>query len=441
MSHEKRGTGAFRRRPGRRLAAHVTLLVALGTAGCDSLLEVNDPDLVVPESITQSELFWAGAIGDFMDGVSSSDGMIVYVGMFTDEFELSGTFPTRLEVDERNIQLTNSTMEDAYRDLHAARVGAENAVELLTEEFGTDSRIAEMNNLAGYTYVYFGEAYCSGVPYGSSPVGGEFTQGLQTTTAETFQRAIDRFDAALASADGDATQVNLARVGKARAQLALGQFAEAAATVAGVPDDFVYLVRHDQNASGGDNGVYSQNVLQGRWTVSDNEGVNGIPFRTAMDPRLDWELDPDEVGFDEETPLFRQLIFTDRNDDMPLATGLEAQLIEAEAALAADDFTTWLGILNQLRVGAGMAGDLMDPGNDSDRARLHFTERAWWLYATGHRLGDLRRMIRHYGFAEDDVFPTGTHFKGSDYGNQVVFPIPEPESTNQNFTGCLSMEA
>ena len=437
----KSGTGVPARRSTRTLAACAALVALVGTGGCESLLEVTDPDLVVPESIDQSELFWAGAIGDFMDGVSSSDGMVVYVGMFTDEFELSGTFPTRLEVDERNIQLTNGTMEGTYRDLHAARVGAENAVTLLTEEFVTDSRIAEMNNLAGYTYVYFGEVYCSGVPYGSTPVGGDFTQGMQTTTDETFQIAIDRFDQALATADGDETQQHLANVGMARVQLALGQFAAAAASVAGVPDDFVYYIRHDQNASGGDNGVYSQNVLQGRWTVADGEGTNGIAFRSAMDSRLEWELDPDETGFDEETPLYRQLVFTDRNDDMPLASGLEARLIEAEAALDADDVPGWLGILNQLRVDAGMAGDLTDPGTPDGQARLHFEERAWWLYATGHRLGDLRRMIRHYGYAEDDVFPTGTHFKGSDYGNQVVFPIPEPETNNPNFTGCLSMEA
>ena len=427
----------------RRVAPGAAACLALGVAltGCDSLLEVTDPDLVVPDAIARSELFWAGAIGDFMDAASSSDGMGVYVGLFTDEFELSGTFPTRLEVDERSIQDTNGTMEGAYRDLHAARVSAENAAGLLTDEFGTDSRIGEMNNLAGYTYIYFGEVYCSGVPYGSSVVGGEPTQGMPTTTDETFQLAIARFDAALSTADGNVTQQHLANIGKARAQLALGQFAAAATTVAAVPDDFVYLVRHDEEASGGDNGIYSQNVLQGRWTVADGEGTNGVQFRTAMDDRLQWMLDPDTVGFDSETFLYRQLIFTSENDDISLASGLEARLIEAEAALDASDFPGWLGILNQLRTDAGMTTMLADPGTTDGRVRLHFEERAWWLYATGHRLGDLRRMIRHYGYTEDQVFPTGTHFKGSAYGDQVVFPIPEPETNNPNFTGCLNMAA
>ncbi len=432
------------RESGRKSAGKLTSCLALATTmalgGCDSLLDVTDPDLVVPESITQSELFWAGAIGDFMDGVSSNGGMMVYVGLFTDEFQHSGTFPTRVEVDERNIFITNGTMEGAFRDLHAARVGAENAVVLLMDEHGTDSRIGGMNNFAGFTYVFFGEVYCSGVPYGSTPVGGASTQGTQTTTDETFALAIDRFDAALLSADGSSTQQHLANIGKARAQLALGLFSAAAATVANVPSNFEYFIRHDENADNGDNGIFSRNVDQSRWTVATGEGTNGVQFRSALDPRLPWEVDPvDPVGFHALTPQYNQLIYTTKNDDTVLAGGLEAQLIIAEASLSSAP-ATWLGILNTLRTDAGM-GVLVDPVTTDGRVRMHFEERAWWLYASGHRLGDLRRMVRHYGYAEDDVFPTGLHFKGSDYGNQMNFPIPEDETNNPNFTECLSTAA
>ena len=429
---------------GRKSAGKLTSCLALATTialgGCDSLLSVTDPDLVVPESITQSELFWAGAIGDFMDAVSSNGGIMVYTGLFTDEFQHSGTFPTRVEVDERNIFLTNGTMEGVFRDLHAARVGAENAVGLLTEEFGADSRIGEMNNLAGFTYVFFGEVYCSGVPYGTTPVGGASEQGMPTTTDETFALAIAAFDAALASADGSSTQQHLANIGKARAQLALGRYSAAAATVASVPSNFEYFIRHDENADGGANGIYSQNVDQSRWTVATGEGTNGLQFRAALDPRLPWELDPtDPLGFDALTAQYNQLIYTSRNDDIVLAGGLEAQLIIAEGSLSSAP-ATWLGILNTLRADAGMAA-LVDPVTTDLRVRMHFEERAFWLYASGHRLGDLRRMVRHYGYAEDDVFPTGLHFKGSDYGDQMNFPIPEDETNNPNFSACLSTEA
>ena len=39
------------------------------------------------------------------------------------------------------------------------------------------------------------------------------------------------------------------------------------------------------------------------------------------------------------------------------------------------------------------------------------SERAFWMYVTGHRLGDWRRMLRSpynaapYGFVTEDVYP------------------------------------
>jgi hypothetical protein len=365
---------------------------------------------------------------------------MVYVGLFTDEFQSSGTFPTRIEVDERDISLRNNTMEGVFRALHAARVGAENARALLAADFGADPRIAEMNNLAGFTYVFFGEAYCSGVPYGSTRVGAGSQQGIPTTTGGTFAIAIARFDAALATAGASNTQRHLASIGKARALLAIGQFNAAAATVANVPLDFEYLIRHDEDADGGANGIYSQNVAQSRWTVADGEGTNGIGYRSGLDTRLPWERDPSSpMGFDNQTLQFNQLIYTSVNDDVVLAGGLEARLIIAEASLVVSP-TAWLAILNALRTAEGIPA-LVDPGTTDGRVRMHFEERAWWLYASGHRLGDLRRMVKYYGYDAEEVFPTGAHFKGSDYGDQVNFPIPEDETNNPNFVACLDGNA
>jgi hypothetical protein len=66
-----------------------------------------------------------------------------------------------------------------------------------------------------------------------------------------------------------------------------------------------------------------------------------------------------------------------------------------------------------------------------------FDERAHWLYSTGHRLGDLRRLIRQYGRGTESVFPTGAYFKGGSYGGDVNFPVPQPEENNPNFAQCL----
>jgi len=71
-----------------------------------------------------------------------------------------------------------------------------------------------------------------------------------------------------------------------------------------------------------------------------------------------------------------------------------------------------------------------------------FSERAFWLFGTGHRLGDLRRLVRHYGRAAESVFPTGAYFKGGVYGSDVNLPIPLEESNNPLAqTGCLDRRA
>lgn len=413
-------------------------LTLLGLTACEGLLEVSDPDIVIPENVTGpagAELYWAGAIGEFGDAFSTGGGgQVMYVGMFTDEFHLSGTFPTRDEVDRREIDDQNGTMNGEYLDLHQARMSAENAVELMEQELPGDSRIAELYNLAGFSYVLFGENYCSGVPYSTAPLaGGDLTFGLQTTTAETFQLAVDRFTSARAATAGDMDQEYLARIGEARVLMNTGSYAAAAALVATVPTTWEYLVRSKSGSDFGQrNAIYELNQSQRRWSVSDGEGGNGILWRTNTDVRVPW-ADNGNVGFDEFTPLYEQLKYPSWEDDTPLASGIEARLIEAEDALnmgnPADG--TWLTILNTLRSDVGLAA-LTDPGTAATRVDMFFEERARWLFATAHRLGDLRRLIRQYGRAADTVFPTGTFHKGGVYGPDVNFPISDQERENPN---------
>jgi len=63
------------------------------------------------------------------------------------------------------------------------------------------------------------------------------------------------------------------------------------------------------------------------------------------------------------------------------------------------------------------------------------------MFSTGHRLGDLRRLIRQYNRPENTVFPTGVWFKGGPYGSDVNFPIPFSETNNPNFVQCTDRVA
>jgi starch-binding outer membrane protein, SusD/RagB family len=127
-------------------------------------------------------------------------------------------------------------------------------------------------------------------------------------------------------------------------------------------------------------------------------------------------------------------------------------LIQAEAALPVHGGSgqTWLQILNALRTdgtqtggvfnpgGGNVAGlaPLTDPGSDSARVSLLFRERAFWLFLTGHRQGDMRRLIRQYGRPTETVFPTGPYYLGGTYKTAVAFE-PFGEAFNPNFHGCV----
>ena len=52
----------------------------------------------------------------------------------------------------------------------------------------------------------------------------------------------------------------------------------------------------------------------------------------------------------------------------------------------------------------------------------------------GHRLGDLRRLVRQYGLAVNTVFPVGNYHKsGGIYSNQVSLVIPQAVENNPNY--------
>lgn len=428
-------------------------LAALVLVACspEKLLDVTDPDIIDPKNANSPSgaiALHAGAIGEFSFAIvgdnGANEGQILVGGLMTDEYMHSGTFPTRLEYEQRKALEDNGTLTGIFRNLQRARWLSEEAVgRLRTYAPSPASRIAEMFALAGFTYVFAAETYCSGVPF--SDPDGLPPLGIPLTTTEILDTAIARFDSSLAvTADSSATIRNLARVGRARALLNKGDFAGAAAAVAGVPDAFVYNTTHTTTTGRQQNGVHVFNWLSERWSVADTQGINGLNFRSGGDPRVVATRDPvgAGVGFDAATPQWNLQKYPTRTTPLAIASGLEARLIQAEALLASNP-GGWLTALNTIRstMITPALPALADPPTQVAREDLHFRERAFWLFATGHRLGDLRRLIRQYNRTEDGVFPTGLHFKGGLYGDDVNLPVPFSERNNPNFTGCIDRGA
>jgi len=162
-------------------------------------------------------------------------------------------------------------------------------------------------------------------------------------------------------------------------------------------------------------------------------GPNGEADWIVMDPRVPVST-PRPSSSDGVTPQVFFLKYKSAADPIPMVTGIEARLIQAEAALRADDVAGWLGRLNEARATVAGLAALTDPGSAAARVDLMLRERAFWLFLTGHRLGDLRRLVRQYGRAAESVFPVGPYHRGGlRYGQQVTLQVPQIEENNPNF--------
>jgi hypothetical protein len=432
-------------------------VLALGTAACGAL-DTQNPNIVdatnldTPAGAATKRLgaisqFTLAKDGDlnfvFIPGTAitndNSDGHILLSGTLADEFVNPGFIPTRTEIDLRQGQPTNITIEDFYRSLHRARAAAEDAAATLgkfSSNVDPGTGISEMLALAGYTYIMFAEDFCSGVPV-SHIVSDTIAYGDQLTTAQVLDTAAARFNAALADpsvAAGDPIY-SLASVGLARTLLDQGKFAEAGQAVQSVPVDFVYNTEHATNPSALHNTV-AESWQGGLFGTFDLEGGVGLNYVSANDPRITGDSG---IGSDNNTPTWKPSKYPTFDSPIPTADYLEAQLIIAESELQAGNFAGMILRLNDLRAASGLAlAPLSDPGTPDGRVDLLFRERAFWLFATGHRLGDLRRLIRQYGRAANTVFPNGTYYKGGlTYGDAVNLPVPRTETNNPKVKDCL----
>jgi hypothetical protein len=443
------------------LAAAITLPVLLAGGAACGLLDTQQPNIVADEELNTAagaETKRLGAIavftlakdGDFNPVAipgsedtfnDNSDGHILMSGILADEFVNPGFIPSRTEVDTRLTQPTTAGLGAFFQSLHRARALSEDAaasLQALAEEPDANTGIPEMLSLAGFSYIFLAEDFCSGVPV-SRVENNQIVFGEQLTTEQVFDTAITRFNAALAHpsiAPGDPIH-SLASVGLGRALLNRGLYQEAAAAVASVPSDFVYETEHANTPSNLHNGVFEA-FNNGEFGVDDQEGTNGLNYVSAEDLRVPGDSG---LGSDLNTRTWIPSKYAGFESSVPLADYLEAQLIIAEGELQLGTFDAMTQRLNSLRAGAGL-DPLSTPGDNTAAVDLLFRERAFWLFATGHRLGDMRRLIRQYGRPADTVFPVGDYFKGGlSYGDAVNLPLPRRETNNPNVQGCLDREA
>jgi hypothetical protein len=410
---------------------------------CDGLTKINATDVVQPASLgtaAGAEAQRAGAMGTFFTTYGSGlTSVVVATGLASDEF-YAGVVPSTASTPDFRAWSEPSAI-GPYVGLQRSRIAALTAVDALKQYLSTlKSKTGQMYAVAGYTETMLAESVCSGIALGALNEAGTVF-GTPMTTSQVLAAAVQHFDSALIYSADSARILNLARIGKGRALLNDAKYAEAAAAVAGVPTAYVYNAEFSSTVAGQGNQLF--NLMTGIKLVgvSEKEGANGLNFRSANDPRVAWAA----LGkaADNLTDLFVLSKMSSLAVPIVLANGIEARLIEAEAQLKAGNATGALANLNALRatsITPALPALTLQTDAVSQVDQL-FRERAFWLYATGHRQGDLRRLIRQYGRAAEAVFPTGAPRAGSLYGPQVAF-VPDVTATNNPaYKACGSLGA
>jgi starch-binding outer membrane protein, SusD/RagB family len=461
----------------RRVARGAVALAAIGLAGCqlDRVVRATDPDIVDPtfvQSVSGADGVRIGALGRFNANTTGGESMLLYGGLMADEFTTGDTFTQRIETDQRSMTPENANLTTAYRGIHLARVAALQA-RVAMRQFpqpasvgGNEWRLAEMFFVEAYSINLLAEHFCNGQPLSSLEDFKENPSGPIPTDSlyRIAQAKIDSGTTLLVSTLTTANDVrvrNSLLVLRARVALNQGNFTLASTAAAAVPTTFTWDQEHTLTVR--TPGVWSFVNNQRRYILSNNEGPLNMGYANAtQDPRVP-SCAPGTAGFNAAActaagftttrpfdsgntavPNSRyQLIWDTDSRNVSLINGLQARLFEAEAQNQLGNFSAALGTLNALRAappsyvlpGRTIAPlpAIVAPTTAAAQRDLVFREKGFWLFGTGHRFGDLRRMLRQYGMTQAQVWPTGTWQinRVPGYGSDVTFPIPAAEANNR----------
>jgi len=311
---------------------------------------------------------------------------------------------------------TSTQQTGVYTPLSVARATADTILAHL--EVWTDSEVPDRQkllgqaaNYAGFSVLLLGEGMCSAA----------INLGPELTPQQLFGEAKPRFDKAIAAATAanDTATLNLAYLGRARTLLDLGDLTNAALDAANVPDGFLSNVGTDQVDVRRQNQVWIHTVQQGYSTVDTS--FRNVTFGGVADPRVR-VTDTGKPG-STGAEIWAPDKYPSIDSPVPLGRWSEAQLIIAEADVAANNLTSAVDIINVLHSRAGIpAYDGTGQTAAQVKAQV-IEERRREMFLEGHRIGDIRRynlpLIPPPGAPYESV--NGT------YGAQNCFPFPDVE--------------
>jgi len=413
----------------------ITLLALLAGVACREVttLEQSNPGSLGADAVytpVNAQLLVNGAIGDFECAFSR---YATGSGLFTDELSDAISNTTNFNYDRRTIisnedygtsACGNNQRPPIYTTLSTARGSTDTALAKLRG--WTDAQmptgvnrtklIGQAAAYAGYSLVLLGEGMCSAA----------INIGPEMTPAQLFAEAKIRFDSAVvaATAASDATTLNLATLGRARTLLDLGDAANAEKDAQKIPAGFVVNMSTDATNSRRQNFVFVS-INTNSWATVD-PSYRGLTINGAADPRVA-VTNSGKAGTAAGTQVWTVDKYNSFTAAMPIAKYAEAQLIIAEARVAANDLAGAAAAINAARAThPGLPTYSATGLTAADVKAQIIEERRRELFLEGHRLGDMRRLSIPFTPAAGTAYGPG----GGTYGSQTCFPLPDVERIN-----------
>ena len=412
LSYTARSTGG----------ALMAALLLGGTVGCENLLEVELPGKVPAEMLNDPALATTLVNSVISDFECAYNNYTFGTAVHSDQmWHSSGNLVMRSWGQRRIFPdlpnyVTGTCAGAGYGlwvTLHTARVQAEANFERISG-FADDAvkdkvgKLATVALYAGYTYTLLGEGFCKMTLDGGAPMQPD---AILRIAEQWFTKAID-----LARQSGNQQILNAALVGRARVNLDLKQWQQAAADARQVPMGFQLVASRGNDSERRFNKGNNFFNVGGHATIAP--AFRNLEFKGVPDPRVE-VVNAGRKGFDNVTDLWLSTKWPSLSTAIPLATWEEAALIEAEAAARTGNAARAVEIINQLHARVGLPA--FDPATDGDVLAQVIEERNRELFQEGgHRLNDMLRL----GLP----FPEGTDHVGQQYGPTTCLPLASIEA-------------
>ena len=394
------------------------VLLAASAACSEKFVNVTNPDVIDAATVDPTSGATMLALSAQQNYVAALGLLAVYGAWFTEEANVSDTFPTRNEFGFRLISDLNGSLNgDVWQPISRAVASAKAVLDLDLPSPTTNINLARSATFRGFSILQIATDFCT----------TSLSSGPELTSAQALDSAIFWFSRGIdvgkanASTDGVAL-ANAALVGRARAKLQKGDKAGAAADAAAVPTGFNFDLRMTDDAS-------NRNRLGNRpYTFTfDRTSLSVAPWYRTSDPRVPY-LTPAETKLSPQDAVpggyYQPTKYNSYAASMRLASKLEADYIAAEAG----DATAQLALITARRAANGRPVYAGGVDAASVLAEL-YNQRAYEFYMEGKRVADFRRSPA----SVTSMTPAGgAYFKPgyANVGTNVCYPLPRVERDN-----------